>query len=101
MAFENVDLFDAVANASLERYGWQDRCEAKLIVLSENATYMVKNKETGEKEVHLLEQKGYERMVNEIVPVQQAEAYRKPTNKAVKEAVKELNPDTNSLGSRG
>ena len=39
-----------------------------------------KQKETGEKEVHLLEQKGYERMVNEIVPVQQAEAYRKPTN---------------------
>ena len=55
----------------------------------------------GEKEVHLLEQKGYERMVNEIVPVQQAETYRKPTQKAVKDAVKELNPDTNSLGSRG
>ena len=55
-----------------------------------------KQKETGEKEVHLLEQKGYERMVNEIVPVQQAEVYRKPTHKAVKEAVKELNPDTNS-----
>lgn len=50
MAFENVDLFDAVANASLEKYGWQDRCEAKLIVLSENATYMIKNKETSEKE---------------------------------------------------
>ena len=50
-----------------------------------------KQKETNEKEVHLLEQKGYERMVNEIVPVQQA----------VKDAVKELNPDTNSLGSRG
>ena len=48
-----------------------------------------------------LEQKGYEKMVNEIVPVQQAEVYRKPTHKAVKEAVKELNPDTNSLGSRG
>ena len=48
-----------------------------------------------------LEQKGYEKMVNEIVPVQQAEVYRKPTRKAVKEAVKELNPDTNSLGSRG
>ena len=30
-----------------------------------------KQKETGEKEVHLLEQKGYEKMVNEIVPVQQ------------------------------
>ena len=60
-----------------------------------------KQKETNEKEIPLLEQKGYERMVNEIVPVQQVEAYRKPTQKAVKEAVKELNPDTNSLGSRG
>ncbi len=60
-----------------------------------------KQNEASEKEVHLLEQKGYERMVNEIVPVPQAEAYRKPSNKAVKEAVKELNPDTNSLGSRG
>ena len=60
-----------------------------------------KQKETAEIEVHLLEQKVYERMVNQIAPVQQAEAYRKPTNKAVKEAVKELNPDTNSLGSRG
>ena len=40
-----------------------------------------KQKETNEKEVHLLEQK--------------------PTQKAVKDAVKELNPDTNSLGSRG
>ena len=60
-----------------------------------------KQKETNEKEVHLLEQKGYERMVNEIVPVQQAETYRKPTQKAVKDAVKELNPDTKSLGSRG
>ena len=35
-----------------------------------------KQKETGEKEVHLLEQKGYEKMVNEIVPVQQAEEER-------------------------
>ena len=66
-----------------------------------DSQYRAVCKETGEKEVHLLEQKGYERMVNEIVPVQQAEAYRKPTNKAVKEDVKELNPDTNSLGSRG
>ena len=54
-----------------------------------------------EKEIHLLEQKGYERMMNEIMPVQQAEVYRKPTKKVVEEAVKELNPDTNSLGSRG
>ena len=46
-----------------------------------------KQKETNEKEIHLLEQ--------------QAEVYRKPTKKVVEEAVKELNPDTNSLGSRG
>ena len=58
-----------------------------------------KQKETNEKEIHLLEQK--ERMMNEIMPVQQAEVYRKPTKKVVEEAVKELNPDTNSLGSRG
>lgn len=53
------------------------------------------------KETPLLEQKGYERIVNEIAPVQQTEAYRKPTKEVVKEAVKELNPDLNSLGSRG
>ncbi len=29
-----------------------------------------KQKETNEKEIHLLEQKGYERMMNEIMPVQ-------------------------------
>lgn len=53
------------------------------------------------KEMPLLEQKGYERIVNEIVPVQQTEAYRKPTKKVVKEAVNELNPDANSLDCRG
>ena len=58
-------------------------------------------KKVDEKEMPLLEQKGYERMLNEIVPVQQIETYRKPTQRVVKEAVRELNPDTNSLGSRG
>lgn len=60
-----------------------------------------KQKETNEKEVHLLEQKGYERMVNEIVPMQQVETCHNPTKKEVKEAVRKLNPDINSLGSRG
>ena len=46
-----------------------------------------KQKETNEKEIHLLEQKGYERMMNEIMPVQQAEVYRKPTKKVVEEAI--------------
>lgn len=58
-------------------------------------------KETNEKEVHLLEEKGYEKMENEIMPVQQTEVYRNPTEKVVKEAVRELNPDINSLDSRG
>lgn len=55
-------------------------------------------KKVDEKEMPLLEQKGYERMLNEIVPVQQTETYRNPTQRVVKEAVRELNPDTNSLG---
>lgn len=46
MAFENTQLFDQLATDALEKYGWQDTDESKLIVLSENATYMVKNKET-------------------------------------------------------
>lgn len=58
-------------------------------------------KSDDKKEMPLLEQKGYERIVNEIVPVQQTEAYRKPTKKVVKEAVNELNPDADSLNCRG
>ena len=53
------------------------------------------------KPMEALEQKGYERMVNEIVPMQQVEACHNPTKKEVKEAVRKLNPDINSLGSRG
>lgn len=50
MAFENVKLFDQLATDALEKYGLQDTDESNLIVLSENATYMVKNKITGEKD---------------------------------------------------
>lgn len=49
MAFENTELFDQIATDALKNYGWEDTDESKLIVLSENATYMVKNKETGER----------------------------------------------------
>ena len=41
-----------------------------------------KQKETNEKEIPLLEQKGYERMVNEIVPMQQVEACHNPTKRS-------------------
>ena len=43
-----------------------------------------KQKKQVKKESPLVRAKGYEKMVNEIVPVQQAEVYRKPTHKAVK-----------------
>lgn len=46
----DMDLFDKIANSALSKYGWQKTDEAKLIVLSENATYIIKNKKTGEKD---------------------------------------------------
>lgn len=58
-------------------------------------------KTDNKKAMPLLEQKGHERIVNEIVPIQQSDAYLKPTKKIVEEAVNELNPDPNSLDSRG
>lgn len=50
MAFENIELFDKIATDVLAKYGWENTDESKLIVLSENATYMVKNKENGTKD---------------------------------------------------
>lgn len=47
MVFDK-DFFDKVAADALLKYSWDGDPCAKLIVLSENATYMVKNKETGE-----------------------------------------------------
>ena len=37
----------------------------------------------------------------EVLPGQQIAVYSKATKKEVQEVVKELNPDLNSLGSRG
>lgn len=60
-----------------------------------------KSEKTNEKVTPLLVKKGYEKMANGIVPIQQSENYRKPTGKVVGEAVKELNPDWDSMESRG
>lgn len=49
MAFD-LDVFDKVAVLALEKYGWQDSDKVERIVLSENATYMIKNKTTGTKD---------------------------------------------------
>ncbi|WP_300549811.1 hypothetical protein [uncultured Bacteroides sp.] len=56
---------------------------------------------TKAKDMPLIEQKGYERMENEITPIQRVDTYAEPTKKAVSDAVKELNPDINSMNSRG
>ena len=47
MAFENIQVFNDVAQSALKNYGLENTDETKLIVLSENATYLVRNKETG------------------------------------------------------
>lgn len=44
----NRECLDKVAADALNNYDWNGETETKLIVLSENATYMVKNKTTGE-----------------------------------------------------
>lgn len=61
----------------------------------------IEQAESKEKETPLLEKKGYAKLANEMVPVQQAEVYRKPNERNIEEAVKELNPDRESMESRG
>ncbi len=48
MDFDN-DFFDSIAQQALSKYQWDGETYAEMIVLSENATYMVKYKESGEK----------------------------------------------------
>lgn len=47
MVFEQ-ELFDKIAQSALLNYEWNCETTARLIVLSENATYMVKNSNTDE-----------------------------------------------------
>ncbi|WP_455673185.1 hypothetical protein [Phocaeicola sp.] len=53
------------------------------------------NKKTEEKQEEKLQKE------EQVYPVEQVPNTGVPTKKQVKAAVKELNPDTNSLGSRG
>lgn len=82
MAFENTALFDRIAENSLVKYGWEYMEEIKLIVLSENATYMIRNKETGSRDgvlrisrpgYHTLEELNSEmkwlRQINDYTPL--------------------------------
>ena len=47
MAFENIHIFNDVAQSALKNYGLENTDDTKLIVLSENATYLVRNKTSG------------------------------------------------------
>ena len=47
MVFDK-DFFDKIASDALKHYDWDRETYSKLIVLSENATYMVKYKDNDE-----------------------------------------------------
>lgn len=47
MAFENIGIFNEVAKKTLENYDFGANDDVKLLVLSENATYLVFNKSSG------------------------------------------------------
>ena len=55
----------------------------------------------GKEEKKKMEQKDELTNSDQRFPVEQVSNTVKPTKKQVKAAVKELNPDVNSLGSRG
>ena len=55
----------------------------------------------GKEEKEKMEQKDELTNSDQRFPVEQVSNTGKPTKKQVKAAVKELNPDVNSLGSRG
>ena len=55
----------------------------------------------GKEEKKKMEQKDELTNSGQLFPVDQVSITGKPTKKQVKAAVKELNPDVNSLGSRG
>lgn len=60
-----------------------------------------KPEKTNENKSPSVEKKEYEKILNGRVPIQQAEIYRKPSENVIEDAVKELNPDRNSMESRG
>lgn len=47
--FENLELFDAIADRAAQLYDFGTKAQTKLLVLSENATYLVSDPQTGDK----------------------------------------------------
>lgn len=78
----DLELFNKIATLALKNYGMEQTDEVSMIVLSENATYMVKNKKTGAKDgvmrvsrpgYHTLDELNSEmkwlRQINEYTPL--------------------------------
>jgi len=50
MALDRIEIFDSLASDALLKYGMEQTCEARLLQISENITYVVENKESQTKE---------------------------------------------------
>jgi Ser/Thr protein kinase RdoA (MazF antagonist) len=48
--FDDLDLFQSIATQAMRRYDFPEEEEVKLLVLSENATYLIYNPATGSKD---------------------------------------------------
>lgn len=53
MALDRMEVFDSLALDALQKYGLEQACEAELLQISENVTYLVKNRESGAREAVL------------------------------------------------
>ncbi len=50
MALDRIEVFDSLALDALKKYGMEQACEARLLQISENITYLVENKNNLEKQ---------------------------------------------------
>jgi Ser/Thr protein kinase RdoA (MazF antagonist) len=59
MAFESAEFYDNVANEALTRYDFTKGCSPRMLQLSENITYLIKNQQTGFKSILRISRPGY------------------------------------------
>lgn len=53
MALDRIEVFDSLALDALKKYGLENTCQARLLQISENITYLIENKESLAKEAVL------------------------------------------------
>lgn len=99
MVFDK-SVMQEIATIAVERYNWENDAEASLIVLSENATYMIKEKSSGKKigvlrvsrpNYHSLEELESEmlwlRQINDYTPLVVANPIKGSDGKRVQEVI--------------